>query len=381
MTMQLLDQRVLAWLAEPLGDEARKLILASACAPGVERIAVMPDAHAADAVCNGCVIATSDRIYPQAIGQDIGCGFSAVRLSDIGIFHLPPDIASQCLRVMSRAVPIIRHGKRTIVEESVLAALGELSQPHLANVARRDGLVQFGTLGRGNHFLELQRDDDGALWLMVHSGSRAMGRVLYEHALAEAQHDSACNLAFLPVASESAREYIHNADWAVRYAAASRLRMLQLTSDALGDILDVDPAWSTLRCSPHNTLTCENIEGASLFVHRKGAARALTIDEGIIAGSAGTFSVHTRGKACAAALNSCSHGAGRVMSRTDARTRISVKDLQRTMQRVTFDSAQSRRLLEEAPGAYRDLRVVMEAQRDLVTTVRRLTPLISCKAV
>lgn len=381
MTQHQLDRHVQAWLAEPLNEASRQLILACASAPGVERVAVMPDAHAADAVCNGCVIATSDRLYPQAVGQDIGCGFSTVRLSNEGIFHLAPAVAAEALRQMTRAVPVIRHGKRTVADEREIAALGVLAQPSISAAARRDGLVQFGTLGRGNHFLELQRDEDGALWLAVHSGSRAMGRSIYEYALKHAQHDPRSTLAFLPAESEIASEYIELADWALRYATANRLRMLKLASHALREVMDVEPAWSTLRCSPHNMLTLEAVDGVSLYVHRKGAARALTTDEGFIAGSAGTFSVHTRGKACAAALSSCSHGAGRVMSRTQARSSISVRDLQRTMQRVTYDAAQSRRLVEEAPGAYRDLRIVMEAQRDLVAIVRRLTPLVSCKAV
>lgn len=375
------DDKVAMWLAEPLREPALSLVMASAHAPGVTRVAVMPDAHAADAVCNGCVVATSDRIYPQAVGQDIGCGFSAVKLQSEPVFLLSPDVAASALQAMMRAVPIIRHGTRSMADEAEIRALGVLAHDALAKDALRDGLVQFGTLGRGNHFLELQRDEEGSLWLMAHSGSRAMGRLLYEHVMRHAMHTAGCSLGFVPAENEHGREYMEHAAWATRYAAASRRRMLQLASDALRSVMDVTPAWATLRCSPHNTLTMEQFDGITMFVHRKGAARALASDEGVIAGSAGTFSVHTQGRGCERSLNSCSHGAGRVMSRTEARERLSVKELQRTMQRVTFDVSQSRRLLEEAPGAYRDLRVVMEAQRELVGTVRRLTPLVSCKAV
>lgn len=381
MNNTTLAPHISTWLAEPLSDLARSLILAAAESPGVARIAVMPDVHPADAVCNGCVIAVRDRIYPQAVGQDIGCGFSAVQLVGPPVFQLASDTATEVLQALSRGVPIIRHGKRSVCSPDAIAALGELSHPILNTAARRDGLVQFGTLGRGNHFLELQRDDDGGLWLMVHSGSRAMGRVIYGLAMRSATRVPSGPLSYIEARTDIARDYMRHTDWATRYASASRSRMLHLASDALSDMLDAQPDWSTLRDSPHNTLSVETFDDTPLYIHRKGAARALASDAGIIAGSAGTFSVHTTGKACDAALRSCSHGAGRVLSRSEARSQISVKELRRTMQRVTFDTANASRLVEEAPSAYRDLRVVLEAQRNLVRTVRRLTPLVSCKAV
>ena len=376
-----LPANVRAWLADPLSHDARALITVAATSPGVSRVAVMPDAHPADAVCNGCVIAVSDRIYPQAVGQDIGCGFTAVMLASDPIFDLPREIGEQILATLTRAIPSVRHGKKTVADLAEIASTGELTHASLSIAAARDGLVQLGTLGRGNHFVELQRNDEGALWLMVHSGSRAMGRSIYDYTLRHTTRDTYSPLSFLHADASAANEYLQNAAWATRYAAANRKRILTLTCHALAANFEMAPIWPTLIDSPHNTITIEAFGGQPHYIHRKGAARSLVDDIGIIAGSAGTFSVHTQGRACEDALNSCSHGAGRVFSRSEAHARITTKELVRSMHRVTFDTANARRLIEEAPSAYRDLRVVLEAQRDLVRITRRVTPLVSFKAV
>lgn len=375
----MLPEHVRAWLTRPLDEDATKLLRMTAVAPGVTRVAVMPDAHPAEAVCNGCVLAVRDRVYPQAVGQDIGCGFATVRLAFEPIYDLPREQGQEILEGFARGVAVIRHGKRTMACSRDIEEIGALSQQSLQAAAMRDGRVQLGTLGRGNHFLELQRDDEGTMWLMVHSGSRAMGKIVYEHALRQGMRDGT-TLTCLMAGTPACDAYLADAAWTLRYATANRRRLLTLAAVEL-ERFGIGADWTSLIDSPHNMISLEEVDGVTQFVHRKGAARARDGEAGLIAGSAGTFSVHTMGRGSADGLQSCSHGAGRVLSRSEARARVGVKELKRSMQRVVFDEENARRLIEEAPCVYRDLREVMEAQRDLVRVLRRVTPMVSYKAV
>ena len=206
-----------------------------------------------------------------------------------------------------------------------------------------------------------------------------MGKVVYEHALRQGMREGT-SLTWLMAGTPACDAYLADAAWAMRYAVANRRRLLTLATAEL-ERFGIGADWASVIDSSHNMISVEQVDGAMQFVHRKGAARARDGEAGLIAGSAGTFSVHTMGRGCMDALQSCSHGAGRVLSRSEARARVGVKDLKRTMQRVVFDEENARRLIEEAPCVYRDLREVMEAQRELVRVVRRVTPMVSYKAV
>ena len=176
------------WLADPMPKDVALAIERIAKTEDVRRIAVMPDVHLATEVCNGLVVATGNRLYPQAVGGDIGCGMAAVRFDGPASVLSDETAAAELLTGLSRAVPTTRQPNRRL-RERLPDALDQmpLSHPHLESLKPRDGRVQLGTLGRGNHFVEFQADDDGDLWLMIHSGSRAMGQTITTYHLRQSQ--------------------------------------------------------------------------------------------------------------------------------------------------------------------------------------------------
>jgi tRNA-splicing ligase RtcB (3'-phosphate/5'-hydroxy nucleic acid ligase) len=276
-------------------------------------------------------------------------------------------------------VPIRRHRDRTGRDDLPFELNPRaLSSGGLSNRARRDGLVQLGTLGGGNHFLEMQTDDEGALWLMVHSGSRAMGQAVAGHHMKRCETE-ASGLRYLVADSPAGREYVSDQEWARGYAHQNRLDMVDAVAALLEERFDVAMDDDSMISCDHNHVRQERHDGASYWVHRKGALSAQEGELGLIPGSMGTESFHTEGRGCAASLMSSSHGAGRAMSRTEAKRRISTKELNRQMRGVWFDRAAAARLRDEAPGAYKDVGTVMRAQRELTRIVRRVRPLLVFK--
>jgi len=365
------------WLCHPLPGDVRRRLDRLRASAGIRHIAVMPDVHLSGTFCIGTVIASHDRIYPEAVGGDIGCGMTAVRINALADEVVGDGSrAARILRGLHALVPINKHSRRTMPS----ALPPELDQEPLSASAleprrRRDGLVQLGTLGRGNHFLEMQRDDHGGLWLMIHSGSRALGQAIASH------HYRFCleepgGLRFLEADSPGAESYLHDLSWARRYAHENRLAMAEAVEALLEELFGVDLDRESLFSCDHNHVQRERHGASDLWVHRKGALSAREGEPGIVPGSMGTVSFHTLGRGCAEALASSSHGAGRALSRTDARKAISVRELRRQMKGVWLDPAKEARLLDEAPGAYKDVEAVMRAQRDLTRVVRRLRPLL-----
>jgi tRNA-splicing ligase RtcB len=376
------DSRVAMWLAGPLDHGSGAALLRLLSLPTLERVAVMPDVHPSADVCVGTVLATSSLVYPQAIGGDIGCGMSAVRLEGIDDV-LTDGVREEILGAMSKHVDVImargehKRGRR-IAEMPDPEGLGAA---HLKTLARRDGSAQLGTLGRGNHFIELQRDETGAHWLMVHSGSRLMGQHVagFFTRMAQQQGTRAAMVG-LDVATEPGEAYMASQQWCVAYAKQNRLALLEAAAGAVGRVVAVRAQWQEVIDVPHNFARRERHDGRELIVHRKGAAPASHGQLGVIPGSAGTFSAHVEGRGEARAMASSSHGAGRVYSRRDAKDQITTRDLTNQMRGVTFDRELTSSLRSEAPAAYRDLRDVLHAQAELVRVVRTLKPLVSFKA-
>ncbi len=246
-----------------------------------------------------------------------------------------------------------------------------LSHPKLESLKRRNGKRQLGTIGRGNHFTELQLDEAGCLWALVHTGSRCMGPAIRD------LHTGGERLRGLTATSAAGRDYLADAEWAVAFARANRARLIASLAAIVERVLGAVPvAESYLDCT-HNSVTRES----GLWVHRKGAIPAGDMESGVIPGSMGSATFHVLGRGRADALNSCSHGAGRAMSRSEARQRLSERTVTRDMRDVWFEEAATERLLAESPSAYRDISRVMRAQRDLVKVVRRLRPLLNYRAV
>lgn len=365
------------WVAERPDVEVRRALERLAATADVQQVAVMPDVHLANGVCIGTVTATSGRILPDAVGGDIGCGVAAVRIAASAALVAEAANAAAVLAGLYRAVPFIKHARRSAPPLPHALAGHELGAPALEALKQRDGRLQLGTLGRGNHFLELQRDEQGELWLMVHSGSRAMGPAIRDHYTRGAASDN--GLRWLDAASEQGTAYLHDMEWARVYARHSRLRMIDQVDELLAALFGVRCDRSSLVDCDHNHVLRESHERGELWVHRKGALRAGGGELGVIPGSMGSPSYHVLGRGHASALCSSSHGAGRSMSRSDARRRISKKRLLEDVEGVWFDHRLSERLREEAPAAYKDIGAVMRAQHELTCITRRLEPVLVYK--
>lgn len=361
------------WTHEPLSDEVERALRRICALDDVAVVAAMPDVHLAKGVCVGAVVGTRSTLMPDAVGGDIGCGMAAVSLGVSAETLRPRQVAARVLRALADAVPTSRHRARGAALPDELAGR-PLSARALDSKAATIGRVQHGTLGRGNHFVELQRDVAGELWLMVHSGSRGIGQAIRDH------HGGADGgLRAIEAASEAGEAYLHDVAWALDYAASSRRRMVEAVATALRDELGAEPDWSGYLECHHNAVRREQHGNELLWVHRKGAIAAAAGEPGIIPGSMGSASFHVTGRGCAEALCSSSHGAGRVMSRTDARRAISARALVRAMTGVWFDDRLTDRLRDEAPQAYKDIGAVMRAQRELTRIVRHLEPVLVYK--
>jgi tRNA-splicing ligase RtcB len=371
--------RIEKWLAEPLPKDVAQSIERLAEADDVRQIAVMPDVHLSGDVCVGVALATQRLIYPAAVGGDIGCGMAAIACAGQAD-ALDDAAAAGLLKALRRHVPAMRHSRATMPELPPSLFEQSLSDPRLTKLVSRDGRVQFATLGRGNHFLEFQADQEGGLWIMLHSGSRAMGQAITAHHVAIAEEQSGQRkLPWLDAESPQGRAYLADVSWAMAYADASRLAMLRSVERLLGEHLQCELLWQTLIHANHNHVRREVHFGESWWVHRKGALPAADGLPGVIPGSMGTASYHVTGRGCEAALESSSHGAGRAMRRGEAARCISPRQLAREMRGVWYDAAMSRQLCDEAPSAYKDVQAVMRAQRDLTRIDRQLRPLLSYK--
>jgi tRNA-splicing ligase RtcB len=339
----------------------------------------MPDVHLAADVCVGVAIGTTHLIYPQAVGGDIGCGVLAVPF-DVGAERLgDPVVAGKVLAGLERAVPARRWNRRAMINPPHSVTDVSLSHPQLDALWRREGRLEFATLGSGNHFAELQADEDGRLWLMVHSGSRAMGPAIRDHHLEHAEV-AGPGLRALDARSSQGRAYLHDEAWARRFAAANRQQIAVNIGETLAAAFGATLQWELSTTTDHNHVESETHDGTILWVHRKGAMAAASTQSGALPGSMGTVSFHVQGRGCSQALCSSAHGAGRLMSRTDARRNVSARELHRQMSGIWYDYRHADLLRDEAPSAYKDIRAVARAQRELVKIVRVLRPVLNYKS-
>ncbi len=367
-----------SWLAAPLDRDVSEALERLRRAPDVQQVAVMPDVHLAAEVCIGVVVATSHLIYPQAVGGDIGCGMLAVAV-DVEVSALKnPKTAAHLLNEIGRAVPSRRRNRNPVIPQPAAIADDRLSDARLESIRQKEGEIEFATLGSGNHFLEMQADEEGRLWLMVHSGSRALGQAIRDHHLARAQQLEG-RLRALDAESNAGKEYLHDALWARQFAAASRKAMAEETGKVLERTLGCSISWETMIASDHNHVAFEHHGERGLWVHRKGAMPAQQGQTGVLPGSMGSPSFHVEGRGCEEALCSSAHGAGRALSRGAARRKFSDRDFRRQMEGVWYDYRLTGKLRDEAPAAYKDIRAVLKAQRELVKVIRTLRPVLNYK--
>jgi tRNA-splicing ligase RtcB (3'-phosphate/5'-hydroxy nucleic acid ligase) len=370
-----------AWLVAPMDGEVSAAIDRLRRAADVQHIAVMPDVHLASDVCVGVAVATTRLLYPQAVGGDIGCGMLAVRLGVEAARLQDPGGAGRLLARIAREVPARRRNRDSTAALPDDLAAEALSHGRLEAIRRREADLEFATLGSGNHFIELQEDQDGQLWLMVHSGSRGIGPRIRDHHMETRSESVGGGWKALDANSEAGQAYLHDVAWARRFADANRRAMAERITQAVAEELGCEVNATDEICSDHNHVASERHAGRDLWVHRKGAMRAQCGEAGALPGSMGSSSFHVEGRGCAAALCSSAHGAGRIMSRAAARQRIGQEELRQQMSGVWYDWRQSDRLRDEAPSAYKDIRAVLRAQRDLVKIVRVLRPVLNYKGV
>ena len=352
-----------AWSAGPMPPGAREAAAKVVTLPGVVAAAVLPDVHAAGEACVGVSVAVEGRVYPDAAGRDVGCGMLAVPLGVDAASIDPADALDR----MTAAVPtMLRDGPAD------LSALGRLSSPRLQKFADRDGSRQFGTIGRGNHFVELQADNEGAAWLLVHSGSRGVGAAVATSHIKSAEQDGP--LPWLPDDDPRCAAYLHDAAWLREYARRSRREMADRVAASLG-VATAGGGFDTA----HDSVLREDVGGRPLWVHRKGVQPLAEGGPGVLPGSMAGPTLHVVGRDTAASLGGVSHGSGRLLSRRDARRRVGLREAARQLRGVAYDGRLLDALRDESPAAFRDVREVAKAQRDLLRTTRVLRPLACVK--
>lgn len=363
------------WSAEPLSPDVAKSAERLRHAEDVRHVVLLPDVHLAKEVCVGAVIATKHLIYPAAVGGDIGCGMAAVALNAADDLIGDDGSAAWLLAALYRQVPSNRHRARQDLPASLQGV--SPSDASLEKEANRDGRVQLGTLGRSNHFLEFQADEERRLWVMVHSGSRGMGQAITAHHTRGAARAS--GLTCLDAETDAGRAYLADVAWARIYAAENRLAMLRAVDSILDEGFSAAIDWTTLIHSDHDHVRREIHFGDEFWIHRKGGQPASAGEAGIIPGSMGTSTFHVEGRGCTEALMTCSHGAGRQLSRIAARRSTGASQLERQLRGIRYDRRRSFALRDEAPEAYKNIESVLRAQKDLVKITRRLRPLLSYK--
>jgi tRNA-splicing ligase RtcB (3'-phosphate/5'-hydroxy nucleic acid ligase) len=360
--------------------------------PWIKGLAVMPDVHYGKGATVGSVIAMQGAVCPAAVGVDIGCGMSAVKTS-LRASDLPADLSRLRSRI-EQAIPVGRGLHDTPVDPASVHGLSTAGWTDLWS--RFEGLAQqvhfreeraakqIGTLGSGNHFIEVCLDTEDTVWLMLHSGSRNIGKELAEHHMGEAQklpHNQGLvdrDLAVFIADTPQMAAYRNDLFWAQEYAMYNRALMMALLQDVVRrEFKKARPTFEPVISCHHNYVSEERYDGMDLLVTRKGAIRAGSGDHGIIPGSMGTQSYIVRGLGNVLSFNSASHGAGRRMSRSAAKRAYSTRDLEEQTKGV--ECRKDSGVVDEIPGAYKPIRKVIEQQQDLVQVVAKLKQVVCVK--
>ena len=359
-------------------------------------VVAMPDVHYGMGATIGSVIATERAIIPAAVGVDIGCGMLAVKLS-LKASDLPDDL-SDIRSAIEREVltehtndvrfnNTVRSYHQMMFDlEDILTTHGILKSGRHINYGLDKAIHQMGTLGGGNHFVELCLDESQYVWVMLHSGSRGIGNMIGNYFIELAKRDMEQyfitlpdkDLAYFPERTQHHTDYVNAVEWAQEYAYHNRLAMY---FDILAVVKKYVPAQfhvidEAINCH-HNYVERENHFGKNVWVTRKGAIRARQDDLGIIPGSMGQRSYIVKGKGNCDSYHSCSHGAGRAMGRNQAKKKFTVADLRAQTEGV--ECRKDEHVLDEIPGAYKDIDVVMDNQRDLVDVVHVLKQVLCVK--
>jgi tRNA-splicing ligase RtcB len=339
-------------------------------------IAVMPDVHQGYGMPIGGVLATDGVVIPNAVGVDIGCGMRAIK-TDLRELSIPT--LKQIMGVIRELVPVgFNHRKESNQKIATLNPSGPITEQQWVSAGK-----QLGTLGGGNHFIEIQKGSDGYIWAMIHSGSRNLGKQVADHynrfagvlnAKWHTKVEKKVDLAFLPIVDDAAHAYLAEMECCLEFAKANRASMMDSVKEAIGNaapfklLEEID--------IHHNYAAFENHFNRNVLVHRKGATRARKDEVGIIPGSQGTASHITVGLGNPDSFHSSSHGAGRRMGRKDATRRLDLaKEIKLLDDAGVIHGIRNVADLDEAAGAYKDIELVMRQQEDLTTSTVQLRPL------
>lgn len=351
-----------------------------------KHIAIMPDAHQGYGMPIGGVLATKGVIIPNAVGVDIGCGMCAVKTN---LTDIKRDGLTKIMGAIRGVVPV-GFNHHTGDQDEKLMPVNEIDTDNskIACKEYRNALRQIGTLGGGNHFIEIQKGSDGYIYIMIHSGSRNLGKKVadYYNKIAVALNNLWLSsvpinqeLAFLPIESCEAKSYLKEMDYCVEFAFANRKLMMERVKECFlaytnqvefGEMINI----------AHNYAKFEHHFGTNVIIHRKGATSAREGEVGIIPGSQGTKSYIVKGLGNTESFMSCSHGAGRKMGRKQAQRELSLSDEIKKMDDLgVIHGIRNQADLDEASGAYKDIDVVMANQKDLVEILVELIPLAVIK--
>jgi len=382
-----------AWVTGvPVEPEAEAQLRNMAGLPFIyKHVAVMPDVHLGKGATVGSVIPTKGAIVPAAVGVDIGCGMCAA-MTDLVANDLPDSLA-EVRKAIEKVVPVGPASHKEVPKAADKAWYGKLKVAFTAIDVKHPGLTtktspayQLGTLGGGNHFIELCLDEADRVWVMLHSGSRNIGNRIGTHFIARAKEEMERlfirlpdkDLAYLAEGSALFDDYVEAVGWAQDYARVNRDLMLAAVIDAIAEALGRTIAHGDVAVNcHHNYVAKEEHFGDKVWVTRKGAVRAGAGELGIIPGSMGAKSYIVRGRGNPDSFHTCSHGAGRAMSRAEAKRRFTVEDHVRATEGV--ECRKDTGVIDETPAAYKDIDAVMAAQSDLVEVVHTLKQVLCVK--
>ncbi|MBX2840506.1 MAG: RtcB family protein [Flammeovirgaceae bacterium] len=371
------------WLDE-LEDEALAQAKNLASLPfAFKHIPIMPDSHVGYGMPIGSILASEGVVVPNAVGVDIGCGMCAMKTS---LQTIEKDELKKTLGIARKLIPLGMNWHDEKQDESLMPEGAEALE--IVNRGYTKALKQIGTLGGGNHFIEIQKGSDGFIWIMIHSGSRNLGYGVAKYfnhmalKLNEKWHSSVTrkmDLAFLPIETKEAKDYLAEMNYCVEFALANRKLMMTRMVEALKEVV-ADFECDEIINKSHNFAAWENHFGKDVLVHRKGATQARDGELGMIPGSQGTKSYIVKGLGNPESFMSCSHGAGRKLGRKQAQKTLDLKEEIQKLEKVgVIHGIRNKKDLDEAVGAYKDIGEVMNNQTDLAEIVVELTPLAVLK--
>ena len=351
-------------------------------------LAFMPDVHGGMGMPIGGVLASKKVVVPNAVGVDIGCGMCAVK-TNLKADEISRDvIRKQIMSGIRARIPLGMDHHKDLQDEAFMPQGHDIDKLQVVSRQYTSARRQVGTLGGGNHFIELQKDDEGFLWIMLHSGSRNLGKQVGDYynkiakelnAMYHTAVDSSWQMHFLPLGSKEFTAYWKEMSYCVDFALCNRQLMMERIKEIIADAIP-EVEFEPMINIAHNYAAWEHHYGEDVIVHRKGAVRARAGEIGIIPGSQGTSSYIVEGLGCPESFMSSSHGAGRLMSRTEAIRTLSLeKEIEMLDSKGIIHGIRSQNHLDEAASAYKNIDEVMANQQDLVRILTRLSPIAVVK--